>query len=688
MERASAVLEWVQAFSYISIAILAVARYLKRRDRASAWFALTFVVLGTVTGIALGIPEGSTSTTAVWATKLIVVLIVVFPYLLVRMTASFAPFSKRFEFFAGLATAAAAALVFAFERLPLEDETPSDAFRAYVYLVLVQWSVLLLRVAFRLWRSARGQASVARARMRTIALGAVGLAFAVVVSGAGSADESTTAISLVTQSLGIVAAFLFLLGFAPPGLIRAWWRRPEEQQVREASLALMEAETPEDVSSVLLPVCARMTSGSGAFIERADGSLLGTHGFSPEEAIEAAAGARRPGLLSIPLRSGKLWVEAGPYVPYFGREETNLLANLASLADLAFDRCDLLDRERRARKQMEEAQEIARTGSWEWDIKADRITWSDELFRLYEIDPETLDPSYESYISLVHPEDRDAMQQSVRSALETHEPFNLEHRIVSPSGKVTYNQARGRVVLDEDGRVARMVGTGHDITRRKRLELVRERFIANAAHELRTPLTSLLGLIEVLSTRRHKMTESQLEESIAVMSRGGRRLARLVNNLLDMTRLQEGREVEKVPVPLEPVVNEVLSANPPPEDRVLHVDVQEGLNVMADPAWMDQILSNLFSNAYKYGGANITVAAEESDEGVLIRVCDDGAGVDQDLRQNLFEPFSRGEGFQSVIGSGLGLALVKMVVEVLGGRLWYEDASPGACFCVLLEGAA
>lgn len=634
------------------------------------------------------IPDDSITPSAVWALKFVVFLIILFPYLLLRLTASFAPFSRRFEIYAAVITFVTAVLPFAFDRLPRPGEEPTIAFRVFIVAVLVQWISILARVAVRLWRSASGEASVARARMRTISLASTGMAIAVLISGIGSAQLDVDWTQVVTRSISVVAALMFWLGFAPPGILRSWWRKPEEARLREAALQFMEAETEEEVRGVLLPLCVRLTGGKGAFIVDDGGSITAPYGLSEAEAAAVVSEGQNERIITLPMRNGSLWVRSSAYVPYFGPEEASLVGTLATMGDLAFDRCELLSRERKAREQMEEAQEIAAVGSWEWDVRQDKITWSPQLYRMYEIEPEESAPTYDDYLDVVHPDDREAMAATVRHTMETHEPFDLEHRIVSPTGKVTYNHARGRVVLDADGHVTRLIGTGHDITERKQHELFRERFIANAAHELRTPLTSLLGLIEVLSARREAMADEQIDEAIEVMSRGGRRLARLVNNLLDLTKLQEGQQVRAVPVHLGSVVHEVLGANPPPEDRLLQVDIEEGLRVMGDPEWLDQIFSNLFSNAYKYGGMNIRVRAERSPSGVLIRVSDDGTGVDPKIQGSLFEPFRRGESFQSVIGSGLGLALVKMVVEVLGGSLWYEDAAPGACFCVLLKEAA
>jgi PAS domain S-box-containing protein len=129
---------------------------------------------------------------------------------------------------------------------------------------------------------------------------------------------------------------------------------------------------------------------------------------------------------------------------------------------------------------LEEAQQLAHIGSWEWEIAANRITWSDELYRIYGVDPGAFEASYEAYLERIHPDDRALAQETVQRARATGEPFAYEHRLVRPDGEVRLIEARGTVSHDEHGRAVRMAGTGHDITERKQAELE----LANARAEL------------------------------------------------------------------------------------------------------------------------------------------------------------------------------------------------------------
>src|SRR6185295_12238445 len=169
-----------------------------------------------------------------------------------------------------------------------------------------------------------------------------------------------------------------------------------------------------------------------------------------------------------------------------------------------------------------EAQAVAHVGSWEWDIATNSVWWSDELCRLYGVDPARA-RSYEEFLDHVHPDDRERVRAIVTRAFEDGQPFAFEHRAVRPDGSVITLAASGRVIADAQGKPQRMLGTGQDITERKRAEaeraaLAREQaarreaeelsrlkdeFLAMMSHELRTPLNAVMGWAHLLATTPH-----------------------------------------------------------------------------------------------------------------------------------------------------------------------------------------
>jgi PAS domain S-box-containing protein len=221
-----------------------------------------------------------------------------------------------------------------------------------------------------------------------------------------------------------------------------------------------------------------------------------------------------------------------------------------------------------------------------------------------------------------------------------------------------------------------------DVTERRRLETARAEFIANAAHELRTPLTALAGFASTLADQRHSMSEEQLDEFYETIRRAGQRVNRLIADLLDLSQLEHGSVVLDVePVRLAGSVKRALEVAQPPADAAVDVSVPEELEALADPWRLDQILINLLTNAYRYGGRVIRVDGREDPDGIHLAVHDDGVGIPNDLVPKLFEPFVRGEEARRIPGSGLGLAITRRLVEMMGARIWYEPGRPkGATF--------
>lgn len=696
MQELHDVLDPLQLAVFVGLGVIAYVQWRRQRGAAAARLAATFGVLAAV---ALGgrfIPQGSHSSLVDWVQKLELVILALFPYLLYRFMASFDEPPRWMTAVAVSLTGTTMIATLIQPRIPEQGETARPPVLVFFILVLlVDWVVLSVAVAVRLWRAGRGQPTVARRRMRTLSLGSIGLALVLVVAGAAAPATDVTWSQVFTQILGIASAVLFLLGFAPPGIVRLAWRRQEEKELRDAELGLMEAVNPSEVGNVLLPHVSRLVGGRGAILVGPDGNVTGAYGLDATEAaaladkVEQGTGGdpySNPGsMLSVPLRSGAIAVQASTYTPFFGREETEMLQTLAVLAELALARGELFGRERDSREQLAEAQKIARIGSWKWDLETNEIAWSDEMYRIYGLDPDTFQPSYEA-LSQYSPDRREVMHFRLKAAIEDDVPLDAEQRIVRPDGTEVILHARGEVVRENDKPV-RMIGTAQDITERKKQEAFREQFIANAAHELRTPMTTLVGFVEMMARKRSAMPEEQIEVVIAAMSRSGDRLAVLINNLLDLSKLQQGElDFVLAPVPLKEVLETAHESTPPPPDKTVEVQVDGHPVALADRHRLDQVISNLLTNAYRYGGPNIRIEACEDDGAIVVTVADNGTGIEPALVSNLFDPFTRGASSSEFGGSGLGLAIVKMLVDASGGEIWHEPETPhGTRFNVRLK---
>jgi signal transduction histidine kinase len=214
-------------------------------------------------------------------------------------------------------------------------------------------------------------------------------------------------------------------------------------------------------------------------------------------------------------------------------------------------------------------------------------------------------------------------------------------------------------------------------------------FLAVVSHELKTPVAVIAGLAATLSASRRSLTEEQIDDCLDRICRQGERLERLVADLLDLSQAESGTfRVSLDRINLAGAAQGALESAPPPPGKSVDVTIPASLWALADPGRLEQILVNLLTNAYRYGGDAISVEARGATEGLVVTVADDGDGVPEELRPALFDGFARGASTQGVQGSGLGLAIARALAEGLGGRLWYETRQPaGARFRFLLRPA-
>jgi PAS domain S-box-containing protein len=341
-----------------------------------------------------------------------------------------------------------------------------------------------------------------------------------------------------------------------------------------------------------------------------------------------------------------------------------------------------------ANASLAEAQEVAHLGSWEWDIGSDRVVWSDELYRLWGLEPQSVALTYERYLDSVHPADRERVRTIVEHVLESATPFDFEHRIVLPDDSVRWIHASGRVIPDESGVPVRMVGVGQDITERKRVDDLRDSILSAVSHELRTPLTSIIGFSITLKDKGATLAERTRDEIVGHLAHQASKLDRLLSDLLDLDRLRHGFMRPNLrPTDVQELAARVASDM---HSNTHPIDV-DGSQVIADvdAPKVERIIENLLANAVNHTppGTTISVSVEPHDGGVLIAVDDDGPGVADEQREAIFGIFNRGAASDRVPGTGIGLSLVAQFTALHGGSAWVEEsASGGASFRVLLPG--
>ena len=216
------------------------------------------------------------------------------------------------------------------------------------------------------------------------------------------------------------------------------------------------------------------------------------------------------------------------------------------------------------------------------------------------------------------------------------------------------------------------------------LDDARARFVANAAHELRTPLATLRTVAGLLGSRREQMTEAEIAQCCDILERQGANLGTLVEDLLDLSRIQSRHEPDAAErVDVQSWVTRALETALAPDGTTVSLHVEPGLSVRGHPDRLNRALVNLLANAYRHGGPTVAVRAARDGADVVVLVEDDGDGVPEDLVADLFEPFAcSGTGS----GAGLGLAITRALVEEAGGSVAYQGATDqGARFVLRLQ---
>lgn len=363
-------------------------------------------------------------------------------------------------------------------------------------------------------------------------------------------------------------------------------------------------------------------------------------------------------------------------------------------------------------QQLLEAQALAKMGSWEWDVLSNTITWSKGMFYVYEIDPsEQL--TYEKYLSLLHPEDREVVANNITTAFQTKQFKSFFHRIITPGGNVKTLHGRGDVVLNEAGEVIKMIGTGQDVTEEKKneenlmaktaeLEYVNtelEKFAYIASHDLQEPLRKIQTFSDLV--RSGKCDDATSQKYLDKINGAAKRMSALIKDVLNYSRLSKADELFSR-TDLNNIIEmvksdfELLIAEKKAEIRSDSLPVIKGI-----PAQLSQLFSNLISNSLKFCDKSpvITICCNyllqnkikekfikaPASRYVEIIFRDNGIGFEQEYAEQIFNIFQRLNTHSSYTGTGIGLAICKKIAENHKGFIIAESESGrGAIFKVYL----
>jgi PAS domain S-box-containing protein len=357
-------------------------------------------------------------------------------------------------------------------------------------------------------------------------------------------------------------------------------------------------------------------------------------------------------------------------------------------------------------------------GVWDWDVAKGSVTWSEQLFGIHGIAPGDFQGRIEDFTRLVHPEDAGRLGEAIQRTLREGAEYQEEFRIVRPDGQVRWVGTRGRAFFDAQGHAVRMLGATLDVTERHEAEeersrlLARERearaeaeaaneakdrFLATLSHELRTPLAPVLAVVSGLENER---LPPELVRPLDVIRRNVELEARLIDDLLDLTRIVRGKlELHPEVTDARKVIEHTIEICCEREVEAGRLRVVEDLaaedhRIWADPSRLTQVMWNLLTNAVKFTPAGGTVTVRSRKEGdregdrLVLQVSDTGVGIDPEVLPHIFDAFEQGRARspRGASGLGLGLAISQAIVELHGGDLTAasEGRGRGATFTVSL----
>jgi signal transduction histidine kinase len=374
-----------------------------------------------------------------------------------------------------------------------------------------------------------------------------------------------------------------------------------------------------------------------------------------------------------------------------------------ALSSLATSRDELT----KSQQSLTKAQSIAHLGNWEWDVQGGQVSWSGQMYDLFDIPPERGPLSYELFLERLDASDRPKVTQAIENTLHTGQPFRIEYRLPRAGLADRFILAQGEVLKDAQGRVARLFGTCLDITSRTLMEnelrqlnetlerRVAERtaqlqqanedlrtFSYTVSHDLRTPLRNMTRTAAELLQTACGRADQAAQECARRIAGSAARLDRLIADLFEYNKLARA-DIKPQSVNLLLLAYDVAGQlRRDPDFAEAEIVIREPMpNVLAHRPTLALVLQNLIHNAVKFGMPGVapivTLYAHQTDGATRLVVEDNGVGMDASRAASVFHLFEQPHESNDTGGSGIGLAIVRRGVERMGGKVGVET-SPGA----------
>ncbi len=392
-----------------------------------------------------------------------------------------------------------------------------------------------------------------------------------------------------------------------------------------------------------------------------------------------------------------------------------VLGTVRDITELSKIQNSLIESEAR----LKEAQQIANLGHWELDLINNKLTWSDEIYKIFEEEQDKFIVTYQGFLNIVHPDDRELVNRVYNDSIKNKVPYDIVHRIKLKNNKIKYVNEKGKTEYDKFGKPIRSIGTILDITKLKTIELQLEKqnkeyaslneeyisqneqllkakekaeeneklksaFLANMSHEIRTPMNGILGFAQLL--KKSNVNTLQKEKYINIINTSGKHLLNLINDIIDISKIEANQlNIHKSIFNLNTVLNELFTTCYSNLSTINKTNIQlksasclpdKNAFILSDETRLRQILNNLLSNAIKFtDNGTIKFGYNIDNNNLIFFVQDTGIGISKEKQKIIFQRFIQASHNTEKLygGTGLGLSISKACVELLKGKIWLES---------------
>jgi len=378
---------------------------------------------------------------------------------------------------------------------------------------------------------------------------------------------------------------------------------------------------------------------------------------------------------------------------------------------------NLLEELQKNKNWLNEAQAVGHVGSFEWDVKKNKLIWSDELYRMFGFEPQSFEMTFDKIYETIHPDDLEITKKTIHKLKEDKTGVEYGYRIIRQDGEIRYIKVKRKFELDEDENVVRSFGLLSDITdkikadqklkeyseqleekviartnelaenqvklekalkKEQELGELKSRFVSMASHEFRTPLSTVLSSSNLVELHLERESLDKIPKHLNKIKSSVGNLTSILNDFLSLEKLESGK-VRFTPEPTDlnefilNILEEVnLLAAKNQAINFVHTGKKEA-NI--DEHLVRNILINLLSNAIKYSpnGEDVYLLLDRKATNLIIKVKDNGIGIPEEQHKEMFTRFFRANNVSTIQGTGIGLTIVKRYLDIMKGSIRFES---------------